>query len=308
MPRFDPAYYLRAYLLARQGKTDPEIAAELGVDPEDFEDWVCVKKALREALNRGRKEKELDRKIGGKDAQGLTERRKRFVEEYLKDFDAAKAAVRAGYSSKSQKGPEVEGFRLLSDVRVQALLRERMAQQAANTDFTPEDCLRELAWVARADLRAMYDEHGRLKRPEEWPEELARAVAGMDVVVRASTGAGDGDEGELIEVRKIKRWDKLKAIDMLMRYHGMFKDKMELTGPDGGPLLLQALAAVESRTPKPPVDAQRVRELALQQAQANGYPLPAEANGNGNGHGRVNGQEDEHEDESGGGELGPGAE
>ncbi|MBB6446543.1 terminase small subunit [Bacillus benzoevorans] len=49
----------------------------------------------------------------------LTEKQVAFVIEYLKDFNATQAAIRAGYS---KNGADVQGSRLLGNVRVQESL------------------------------------------------------------------------------------------------------------------------------------------------------------------------------------------
>lgn len=49
----------------------------------------------------------------------LSEKQEAFVIEYLKDFNATQAAIRAGYSIK---GADVQGSRLLGNVRIQESL------------------------------------------------------------------------------------------------------------------------------------------------------------------------------------------
>lgn len=53
-PRWNPHFVLQTHLLARQGKTNREIAAALGVTEELFEAWLVVKGTLSEALELGR--------------------------------------------------------------------------------------------------------------------------------------------------------------------------------------------------------------------------------------------------------------
>lgn len=60
---------------------------------------------------------------------GLNDKQEAFVREYLVDFNATQAAARAGYSKKTA---QEQGSRLLSNVMVQARLkefRERAAEQ-----------------------------------------------------------------------------------------------------------------------------------------------------------------------------------
>ncbi len=52
----------------------------------------------------------------------LTPKQARFVEEYLLDLNATQGAIRAGYSAKTA---EVQGSRLLGNVKVREVLRGR---------------------------------------------------------------------------------------------------------------------------------------------------------------------------------------
>lgn len=52
--RWNPHFVLHTYQLARQGKTNQEIADELNVSLELFEAWLVVKGTLQEAIEQGR--------------------------------------------------------------------------------------------------------------------------------------------------------------------------------------------------------------------------------------------------------------
>ena len=56
----------------------------------------------------------------------LTEKQQRFVDEYLIDLNATQAAIRAGYSAKTA---DVQGSRMLANVKVQQAISEAMAEQ-----------------------------------------------------------------------------------------------------------------------------------------------------------------------------------
>lgn len=66
-------------------------------------------------------------------ADGLTPRQRRFVEEYLIDFNATQAAIRAGYAAKDA---DVQGPRVLGYAGVAAAIaegREKIAERALVT-------------------------------------------------------------------------------------------------------------------------------------------------------------------------------
>jgi len=55
----------------------------------------------------------------------LTEKQRRFVEEYMTDGNATQAAIRAGYA---ESGARQEGHRLLTNADVRQAIRRRIAQ------------------------------------------------------------------------------------------------------------------------------------------------------------------------------------
>ena len=65
----------------------------------------------------------------------LTPKQKRFVGEYLIDLNATQAAIRAGYSEKTA---EVQGPRLLGNIRVQAAIAEAIEQREKRTQITQD--------------------------------------------------------------------------------------------------------------------------------------------------------------------------
>ena len=75
----------------------------------------------------------------------ITEKQQRFVEEYLIDLNATKAAIRAGYSPKTA---DVQGPRLLGKVRVSCAIARAKAERSRRTGITQDRILQELARIA----------------------------------------------------------------------------------------------------------------------------------------------------------------
>lgn len=65
----------------------------------------------------------------------LSDKQKRFVNEYLVDLNATQAAIRAGYSEKTA---HVQGPRLLGNVRVAEAVQKGREKLAARTEVTQE--------------------------------------------------------------------------------------------------------------------------------------------------------------------------
>lgn len=153
----------------------------------------------------------------------LTPKQERFVAEYLIDLNATQAAIRAGYSAANA---ETIGYQLLQKKPVKDAIDAALGKRLQKAEITGERVLNAIAEIAFGDIRKMFGPDGELKRPEDWDDETAAAVAGIEVVT-VSKG-----EGVVEHVAKIKRTDRLRALDMLARHHSLYNDKLEVSVVD----------------------------------------------------------------------------
>ncbi|SNZ19405.1 terminase small subunit [Cohaesibacter gelatinilyticus] len=158
----------------------------------------------------------------------LTDKQKRFCEEYAKDLNATQAAIRAGYAEKTAYS---SGPRLLNHPAIKQELAERTKQtmQELSTkglDISVEKTLQAIAQVAFSDIRTMFDENGDLIPPKDWDDDTAASVAALDITTTERA------RGEVKHVAKIKSADRLRALDMLARYHSLYSDSIHVTLTD----------------------------------------------------------------------------
>lgn len=106
----------------------------------------------------------------------MTDKQKRFCEEYLIDLNATKAAIRAGYAEKAAYS---QGQRLLKNVEVAELITKLKAKQSERTGITADRVLAELSKLGFADMA---------------------------------------------EVESFRAADKLRALELIGKHIGMFKD------------------------------------------------------------------------------------
>lgn len=66
----------------------------------------------------------------------LTEKQKRFCQEYVIDLNATQAAIRAGYSEDTA---DVQGSRLLGNVKVENLIKELQSDKSDELNITFND-------------------------------------------------------------------------------------------------------------------------------------------------------------------------
>lgn len=166
----------------------------------------------------------------------------RFAHEYLRDFNVTKAAERAEFS---KKGAGQAGHRLLKNVEVRARIMWLQKQQLRAVDMDAESWKREILSLVRADFRELFDENGALLRPDQWPDEIAAAVASLET---KELWDWDPVEEERVFVgytQKVRRWDKVKALELMARHLRLLTDNLNLTADDE---LVEALQRGRKRT------------------------------------------------------------
>lgn len=169
----------------------------------------------------------------------LNPKQRAFVAEYLVDRNATAAAKRAGYSARTAKE---QGYRLLTNVHVRDAIDAGIADQEKRTGITADRVLEELGRVAFFNLAQCYDGKGQLIRPDQLPEDVARAIGSIEV---DEIFVGRGDERELQGLmKKLKPHDKVKALELLGKHFKLFVEKVEI---EYGEKLGEALKAARER-------------------------------------------------------------
>lgn len=146
----------------------------------------------------------------------MTKKQKRFIEEYLIDLNATQAAIRAGYSPDTAKSIGSEN---LTKPDIQARIAKAMAERSRRTGINADRVVMELAKIAFVNASDVIDAETATLKPDAAPEDTAAIQS-----VKVKTFGEDGLE------REIKMADKLKALELLGKHLGMFKDKVELSG------------------------------------------------------------------------------
>lgn len=93
----------------------------------------------------------------------LSNRQRAFVTEYVIDFNATQAAVRAGYSVATAKQ---QGSRLLAHSKVKVAVSEALARRAADAGVKADEILRELKVIAFSEPSEKYRAGDKLKALE----------------------------------------------------------------------------------------------------------------------------------------------
>jgi phage terminase small subunit len=154
----------------------------------------------------------------------MTPKQERFVEEYLVDLNATQAAIRAGYSARTAR--EI-GRENLDKPDIQAALQTAFAARSKRVEIDQDWVVRRLARIADLDFRKLFAKDGILRPIHELPEDVASAISSVDVVKRK-----DG-----AEEYRVRLPDRIRALDLLGRHLGMFRDRVEVTSRNTEPLL-----------------------------------------------------------------------
>lgn len=160
----------------------------------------------------------------------LTQKQKIFADEYLIDLNATRAYKVAYPNVKKDNVAKAAGSRLLTNVNVAAYVQKRMDERSQRTGITQDMVLQELAKLGFFDIRKLFDGDGKPLDISTIDDDTAACIAGMDVL---DVYDGSGEDKEFIGyIKKYKLSDKLKALELLGRHLGMFKDKLEVSGLD----------------------------------------------------------------------------
>jgi hypothetical protein len=191
--------------------------------------------------------------VEGADVE-LGPKQQRFVDAYLGEAkgNATEAARLAGYKETRRESLAQQGSRLYRNVEIQAAIRARVSELA----MTAEEVLAGLAEIARGDM-GLFVEGDHKGNPRirldavENPETGELGRPNTRLVKRLTVKERSGDWGSEEEV-SLELYSRQEALVQLGRYHGLFVDKTELSGPGGGPL---AFREVEVEMPPAAGDA-----------------------------------------------------
>lgn len=145
----------------------------------------------------------------------MTQKQKRFIEEYLIDLNATQAAIRAGYSPDTA---QQTGSENLSKPVIRAQIDRAMAERSKRTGVNAERVVQELAKIAFVNAAEVIDPKTATVKEDALPEDTAAIQS-----VKVKTFGEDGLE------REIKMADKIKALELLGKHLGMFQNNVNVT-------------------------------------------------------------------------------
>jgi len=128
----------------------------------------------------------------------LTEKQKRFVAEYIKDYNATQAAIRAGYSEQTAYS---QGNRLLKNVDIKKAIKEL------------QDEIRKKNIAEAIEV-------------EEFLSLAMRGKIEEEVVV--TENIGDYESRARIIKKQLSAKERIKAAELLGKRYALFADKVDM--------------------------------------------------------------------------------
>ena len=148
----------------------------------------------------------------------MTDKQRRFADEYLIDLNATRAYKAAYPSVKRDETARANASRMLTNANVQEYIKEHMQARQERTKITQDMVLREIAAIAFADINDVVeikDGSVFLADTGELTPEQRKIIAGVK----------EGKAGV-----EIKFFDRLRALELLGKHLGMFdptKDQLD---------------------------------------------------------------------------------
>lgn len=145
----------------------------------------------------------------------LTDKQKKFIDEYLVDLNATQAAIRAGYKEKAAYRTGAENLR---KPQIQEEIQKRMEERQKRTEITQDMVLQELAAIAFAratDYVSVMDGMVQVKDTDQLSDSQIAAIAGIK---------------ETQNGIEVKLGSKEKTLELLGRHLGMWNDKLDVAG------------------------------------------------------------------------------
>ena len=133
----------------------------------------------------------------------LTSKQAVFAVEYLKDFNATQAAIRAGYSKKTASAIGAENLR---KPHIRSAIKAAMAEARSEAIMSYQEMCERLSRLARRNIADHLDAQGRV--------DLA---AGDSYTIHAVDQLLDGNGNPIIKLRLA---DPIKAMDQLAKLKG----------------------------------------------------------------------------------------
>ena len=156
----------------------------------------------------------------------LTIKQEKFCQSYIKLGDKS-AAYREAYSTSNMKAESInrKAFQLFNEVKITARIDFLCQEIQQDNKATISEVLNTLSDMLRFDISELYDSNGNLKNIHSIPKKSRLMISQLEIdeiyVKNESIG----------QVKKIKVFDKMQAVEKFMKYFGAYGKDNEQKQP-----------------------------------------------------------------------------
>ena len=170
----------------------------------------------------------------------LTAKQEAFAQEILKGR-TQRAAYKFAYNTQKMTENSIDqsACMVAKNPKVASRIAELANELKDKNMVTVERVLQEYARLAFFDPRKVFNTDGSPKSIIELDDDTAAAIAGLEVM---EIYEGRGSERKFVgNLKKYKISDKIGALDSIGKHLGMFVERKEVTGPNGGPIEINSM-------------------------------------------------------------------
>ncbi len=161
----------------------------------------------------------------------MNDKQEVFIQEYLIDYNATQAAIRAGYSKRSARAI---GNRLLTKDDISQEIKDRVSEKTMKAD----EVLTRIADIARGDMADLMDittsgftlklmekdENGEFK-----VKDNTKLIRKIKQKVTTFIAKKESDEDREIVETEIELYNAQDALNTIAKLNGMITDKVDIT-------------------------------------------------------------------------------
>ena len=153
---------------------------------------------------------------------GLTKKQRVFIDEYVTCWNASEAARRAGYSKKTCGAIGAENL-------IKPEIKAEIDDRLASIHMSSEEVLKEFADMARTDIGDFLDDNMIVDMRKARELGITKNIRKIKQKTVTHQAKNESDEDREVHDMEIELYPRDKALEILGKYHGLFKEQVDVT-------------------------------------------------------------------------------
>lgn len=172
------------------------------------------------------------KRIRERGSMDLNDKQRVYVAEYLRKLNGTAAAEAAGFSKKSAADRSKD---LQRNPKVREAIEQGLAEREQECKDKAVEAMEHAYCLATVDIGDLYDADGNLLPLHQMPKAARVAIASIEVEFETKIQSSRDEQGRIVETffrvpksAKIRLYDKRASAELLMKYAGKLKERLEL--------------------------------------------------------------------------------